>query len=153
MGYYQILKGRYVTHFNPEADYSYYQWWWNNEKTLGFELYLKAINTNQLFLLRTSYYVLNKFDWEKEFRQSTFGFIKLQEINKGILDSIERYLIPRDNDVIFILDSNEDCGDISNYLFSVTKYGKPDDYYYKGWLHIHEEQWTGVKKQLKTRKL
>lgn len=148
MGYYQILKGRYITHFNHEADYSYYQWSWDNDRTIGFELYLRNVNTNRLFLLIISYFVLNKFDWEKELRQSTFGFIKLQEINKGILDSIECYRIPKGNDVIFILDSNGNCGDISNYLFSVTKYGKPDDYYYRGWLYMHEEQWTRVRETI-----
>lgn len=105
-------------------------------------MYLRNVNTNRLFLLRISYFVLNKFDWEKELRKSTFGYIKLQEIDKGVLDSIECYLIPVGDDIIFILDDNGDCGDISNHLFNVTKYGKPDDYYYRGWLSIHEEQWT-----------
>lgn len=116
MGYYQVLKGRYITHYNHEADYSYYWWWWDNSKSMGFEVYLRDINTNKLFLLEIGYFVLNKFDWERELRQSTFGYIKLQEINKDVMDSVERFLIPKGDGTISILDNNGDCGDISNYF-------------------------------------
>jgi hypothetical protein len=140
MGYYQVLKGAYFRDFNPEAYYSYYNWWFSHN-ILGFKVYLRDINSNKLFLLTIKNYKLNRFDWEKKDKQSTFGYIKLQETDKDALISMKRYFIPKGDDIIFILGSNGSCGDINNHLFSVNKYGKADSYQYKGWRVIHEEQW------------
>lgn len=69
------------------------------------------------------------------------GYIKLQETDKDVLISMKRYFIPKGDDIIFISESNGDCGDINNHLFGVNKYDKADNYQYKEWKVIHEEQW------------
>lgn len=135
-----MLKSAYFANYNPKADYSYYDWRFNNNP-LGFKVYLKDINSNKFFLLTINKYTLNRFDWKKKDKQSVLGYIKLQETYKNVLISMKHYFIPKGDDIIFILESNGDCGDLNNHLFSVNKYGKDDSYQYKGWRVIHEEQW------------
>lgn len=143
MGYYQVLKGRYFTHFNPEANNSsfYFYEWQENQKTLGFNICLRDVHSNKLFLLTLSYHILSNYNWEIKYKSSLFGYIKLQETNINVLIDMDYYYIPKANDNIFILEEHENCGDISNHLFSATRYGAPDDYQYRGMMHIHEEQW------------
>lgn len=152
MSYYKVLGSYHYTYSNESwysndsniCYYSYINTDWNFIDNYSFKIILKDKN-NTLFVLTLKEILGEKFSFSSDNESidgnlPSISYYTIEECTDKELSNITYEPLDKTSDIIFILEG----ADINNHLFSVNKYGNPDEYYYTGTYVIYMSKWLRV---------
>lgn len=149
MNEYKVLGG-YDFYNHYLQHYSYLSQQWNYKYDYGFKILLED-KEGKVFTLILSEVEEERFKYEQNEGYflgygnycdcdniPTYGLYRLKGCSKKELGCITYEPIDKSKNTVFILEG----ADINNHLFSITKYGNEDKYYYTGKYEVFRSNWV-----------